>query len=235
NEYNRFNREGVTQERLIQEYFSRFIDNALFSTHRAFNMLDSEFREKRFNNSLQEFERYIDRNFVYLAGSRLERYSVAQGEGYTRYVLIDQGERIFILLETGIMQFTVILDTYTLDLPEFVERYMSANSQERVALNIQRLIQALNEQDYRFVYNRLAESFRQNYFQELGHFEAYIRHTLPERMQIEHLAFNEESGLYMQTIRFIDISDENREPVEKRIVMELREGTDFVFAFNIIQ
>lgn len=51
------------------------------------------------------------------------------------------------------MNFTVILDTYTIDLPEFTEKYTKASDEEKVLLNIQKGFTAINDKDYRYVYN----------------------------------------------------------------------------------
>ena len=132
------------------------------------------------------------------------------------------------------MQFSVILDTHTLEWPEFLRAYSSANSQGRVALNIQRLIEAINHGDYRFAYTRLSGGFRQNNFTTLESFERSIRDTLPSRIRIEFGEFNREGNVYTYEVRLFERDNHNAPPVRKTFIMQLQDGTDFVYSFNII-
>ena len=104
----------------------------------------------------------------------------------------------------------------------------------RVALNLQRFTESLNDSDFRFAYNKLAPGFRNNNFPTLQSFETYMRNTIPERFTVEHGAFRQEGDVYLQTIRFVDRNPRSEEVVEKTFIMQLGEGTDFVLSFNII-
>ena len=56
----------------------------------------------------------------------LKSYKIDKNNDYTQYVLIDNLENYYIFRETSVMDYTVILDTYTIDLPEFLEKYENA-------------------------------------------------------------------------------------------------------------
>ncbi|MCL2383143.1 MAG: hypothetical protein FWC79_03095 [Oscillospiraceae bacterium] len=233
NEHNEIMRIVVTDEVMATTYFDYFITLLLTDIERAFNLLDEEYREKRFVN-LAEFNRFIDRNFGELRHSRAMRYQVTHRDAYTQFIVIDESGNDFIFRETAVMQFAVILDEHTLILPEFLEAFNATNAQGRVALNLQRFTNSLNHEDYRFAYSKLAPGFRNNNFPTLQSFESYIRDILPERMRIEHLEFGTEGNVYTYRVNIFDRDNGNARGIEKTFIIQLQEGTDFVISFNII-
>mgnify|MGYP000081844256 CR=1 FL=1 len=44
---------------------------------------------------------------------------------------------------------------------EFIEKYNSANEKTKVGLNIQKVFDAINNEDYEYVYNKLDNTFKQ--------------------------------------------------------------------------
>jgi soluble lytic murein transglycosylase len=72
-----------------------------------------------------EFESYEEWNIYFstIKLLELEKYLIKQRDGYTEYTLIDTYGNYYIFQETSPMQYTVVLDTYTIDIPEFVEKY----------------------------------------------------------------------------------------------------------------
>ena len=56
--------------------------------------------------------------------------------------------------------YSVILDTYTVDLKDFTDKYNSADVSTKVGMNVEKVIEAINDKDYRYVYNKLDETFR---------------------------------------------------------------------------
>ena len=66
-----------------------------------------------------------------------------------RYVCKDGKDNFYIFNVNKVLDYTVVLDTYTVDLPEFTEKYNKVNAQEKVALNINKVITALNNKDYK--------------------------------------------------------------------------------------
>jgi hypothetical protein len=198
----------------------------------AYEVLDEEYRQKRFG-SLEEYKRHIQNNLEELKSRNIFSYAVSYGSGYTQYICKDQYEDIYIFTATAVFRYTAILDTYTLELPEFASQYNSTNAQGRVALNIQKFTDSLNAGDYRYAYSKLAEGFRNNNFQNLQSFETYMRRAIHRRNIIEYGNFEQTAGLYTYTIHFINREDQDDRVIEKTIIMELREGLDFALSFNL--
>lgn len=139
--------------------------------------------------------------------------------------------KYYIFKENSAFQFSIILDTYSIDLPEFIEKYESATTQEKVALNLEKVIEAINEQDYKYVYNKLNETFKKNNFDTLEKFEKYMKNNFYEENEASYLSFNEISETYTYSVKIKDAESEKYKT--KNFVMKLGEGTDFEMSFGI--
>ena len=108
----------------------------------------------------------------------LAQYQVTEEDGYTQYLLVDQNGKYYIANETAVMKYTTLLDTYTVDLPQFTESYNSANDSRKAGLNLQKVVDAINNNDYEYVYNKLDETFKSNNFPTLESFEQYSKQPI---------------------------------------------------------
>ena len=233
NERNVFRVRNISDEDIINAYLDVFRYTAMYKIEFASNLLDREYREVRFGN-FAEFERYAAENSDRIRNINIVEYVVSETADGRQFAIIDQGGRIYIFRETAIMQFTILLDTHTLDLPEFIERYNSANDAQRMILNLDRFIQAINHGDYRFAYSRLAEGFRDNNFDTLQSFEEYVTNRLFANNEIRFIEFRNEGNILIYRVEIIDKNNVNVGPIQKTFIMQLQEGTDFVLSFNLI-
>ena len=148
---NSFSKTSTTYEDIARDYIDLYKRLALGSPEIMYDLLDKEYREAKFG-SVDEFKKYIEDNRTEIIGIRLEKYRTNQTDEYTQYICIDQNGNYYIFRETAILDYTVILDTYTIDLPEFTDEYNSSSDSEKVLLNIQKVFEAINNGDYNYVY-----------------------------------------------------------------------------------
>lgn len=229
NENNEFEYNRISEENKIRQYISYYKKNAINNVEQAYELLDKEYREKKFG-SVEEYKIYVANNKAMIANSILESYQVKEDGENTRYICIDQNGNYYIFDETAIMDYTVILDTYTVDLPEYTNIYYTANEQQKVALNIDKFIQAINAKDYKYAYSCLADSYKNNYFKTQEEFEIYAKENFYANSRVEYKEFNLESNLYTYSVVLIDkITGQQK---NKTFVMQLGEGTEFVLSFD---
>ena len=219
----------VTDYDICLNHMEDFSDAINNNPEEAYYLLNEEYRNKRFKN-INEFEEYINQNLF--KNSSFKEYLVNNYENYDQYICKDAYENIYIFTEKYPMQYTVILDTYTLDLPEFLEQYNSTNNQGKTALNIQKIIQALNAKDYTYVYNHLADSFKNNYFKTEEDFEKYAKSTFFSINKAEYGAFSVEGDVNTYEITLTDQTGEKTNQIKFNVIMQLKEGTDFVMSFG---
>ena len=211
----------------------------LSNTNEAYKYLDNEYRNLKYG-SLQEYKDFIISNNDDINDFEMKAYSI----NGNRYVCKDGKDNFYIFNVNKVLDYTVVLDTYTVDLPEFTEKYNKVSAQEKVALNINKVITALNDKDYKYIYNKLADSFKDNYFNNEEELKEYLSNKLYDNNEINFGKFSDEgNGIYTYEIELSEISNENEAAQEGKgdnfarikmnIVMQLKEGTDFVMSFSI--
>ena len=230
--YNVFDYENITDETYITDIFNEFKDNMRYDYKSAYESLDEEYKKSRFSG-YDEFDNYAKNNARRSLEMQLSKFQKTNREGYTQYTCIDQDDNYYIFYVTGIMDYKVILDTYTIDLPEFIEKYNSSTDAEKVLLNIQKVVEAINDGDYRYVYNKLDSTFRQNNFPKEVDFENYIKQNFYKNNSIGYSNYKTSGDLHIYDISFKDKENESNPSLTKTFIMQLKEGTDFVMSFNV--
>ena len=258
-QYNQLNQVTVTTEEIVKKYFQDYIYNAVHDVQMAYSSLNEEYQKAKYP-TLQQYQQLLqtkqdelvsmdiysikqrddfateDEYIQYIANLQqkgLTQYSVTEYEDYTEYVGIDDYNNYYIFQVTPPMQYKIILDTYTIDLPIFTERYANSTEEEKVTLNIQRVFEAINQQDYSYVYNKLDETFKQNNFSILESFENYAKENFFMQNQVTIGKLERQNDIYMYETTIKNALEENSSEITKTIVMQLKEGTDFVMSFSI--
>ena len=231
NEYNKYKYAKISEDRKYIYLLQDYVEQELYDIDSAYESLDAEYKNKRFKD-LNDFKEFAENRKNQLKKSYVYEYSKIEYDGYTQYIIKDQYDNYFIFKETAVLEYSILLDSYTIDLPQFTEEYNSADVQGKVNLNIQKFIQAINSKDYNYAYNCLSSGFKDNYFKSVEEFEKYVKENLYNNNNLEFKKFEEESNLYKYTINIINIENSNN-IVEKTIIMKLNEGTDFEMSFNV--
>ncbi len=232
NDYNIFAYETISEETYILDMFNEFKTDMMYDYETAYERLNEEYKQKRFE-TYEEFETYATEHIRNSVVMQLNQYQVNEFDNYTQYVCVDQNGKYYIFNETGVMDYTVILDTYTIDLPQFTEQYNNATDAEKVLYNLQKVFSAINDKDYNYVYNKLDNTFKQNNFPTLESFQTYITQNLYENNSIAYSNYQTSGNLHIYEISIKNAEDENSATVTKNFIMQLLDGTDFVMSFNV--
>ena len=73
------------------------------------------------------------------------------------------------------MKYTVILDTYTVDVLAYKNEYDKAEAEKKVELCLNRFFEAINNQDYEKAYSYLNKTFKDEEFSTLEEFIQYVK------------------------------------------------------------
>ncbi len=221
--------ENITDYDMALKHFTHYQINAIYNTEKEYEYIDKEYKEKKFG-VIEGYKAYVTNNKEKISNSILESYQVEEDGENTRYICLDQNGNYYIFTETAVMDYTVILDTYTIDLPEFIEKYNGATEQQKVALNIDRFIQAINDGDYKYAYSCLADSYKQNNFRTQEEFEIYAKQSFYPISNLGFKDFNIQGELYTYSV--ILTNKQTGEQMNKTFIMQLGEGTEFVLSFD---
>lgn len=219
---------AISKDSMAERYFNLYSTYLECDKEASYYLLDKEYREKRFG-TVQEYVKYVTENE--LENAIISKYQVINYDNYTQYVCVDSNGRYYIFNENSVMNFNLILDTYTIDIPAFTEKYNSADENQKVALNIDKFMTAINAKDYKYAYNCLAGSFKSNYFKTQLEFENYARANFYENNIVTYNNFETQGDLYIYSVTISDTETGNKK--QKTFIMQLGQGTEFVMSFEV--
>ncbi len=222
--YNKYDFEIIDDETYAKDLLKTYTQSIKYNNlDYSYNRLDEEYKANKFKEK-SYYEEYTAENKKDITIATLKNYKVQKYENYKQYICVDQRENYYIFNETSIMNNSLILDTYTVDLPELTEKYTVAKTQAKVESNIEKFLAALNDMDYRYIYSKLDNTFKQNKFKTEKDFKAYIENNFLETNTIECLKFSQEGDICIYKTKM------NGKPFN--IIMKLGEGTDFTMSFS---
>lgn len=230
NDNNTYKYKNINEQTYIEDLFDHYKEEIIYNAQLAYNRLDEEYKNARFS-SLEEFSKYAKSNTKKNVMAKVDKYQKTEEDGYTQYVYLDQNENYYIFKVTSIMSYSLILDTYSVDLPEFLEKYNSASTTEKVGYNIQKCIDAINDKNYAYMYNKLDQTFKENNYKTLDSFENKIKKNLFDINKVEDVKALNEGDTYIYKMKVVDTSNTDKS-VEMTVIMQLLEGTGFVMSFS---
>jgi hypothetical protein len=230
-QYNEIPYAYISDMQMCNTYLLDYKNNIIFNIQEAFNKLDKEYMEKRFGN-FENYRNYVQENINDILEIKLAKYQINQYDTYTQYICIDQFGNYYIFNETAIMKYSVILDTYTIDLPQYTENYNKANKTEKVAMCVDRFMKSINDKNYEFAYSLLASGFKNNYFKTKEEFITYAKQNLVGRDKITYKAIDSQEEIYLYTVVLED-EDALVKTKELTFIVKLKEGTGFELSFEM--
>lgn len=229
-----YEEKELSDEDIAYWFYECYKIKALNFPEIAYNMLDEKYKEKRFENSFDNFKEYINEYSSTINEAVLSQYSKENINGYTLYTLVDtKNNSYFVKVPSNSASYKIFLDTYTIPYDGYEEKYMKMNDSDKAATNMQMFINMINTKDYQHAYNVLDETFKQNNFETLDKFKNYIKNNLFENNIVSTSEVNIVKNYFEGIIMLRNNSGHNSESKTLNIIMQLKEDTDFVMSFNI--
>lgn len=230
-EYNIIDFKAVSDARYVNDIMYVYKNDMIFNIEEAYKNLDTEYREAKFGK-IELFEKYVSENIEAIKPLRIDKYQKEIYDDYVQYVGIDNNGKYIIIRETAPMKYSIILDTYSIDLPEFKAKYESADNKNRVGLNMEKIKNAINYRDYEYVYGKLNEVLKNNNFSDYYDFVRNFEPKFFEQNKFDYKSIEEGNDIYYITIQ---VQNEKNLSETKNIkfVMRLLSGTDFEISYNI--
>ena len=222
--------EDITDNEKVKRYFEYYKMLILTNSEKAFSLLDEEYKTLRFVN-YDNFNKYIQDNLTKLENMQFSKFEINYFDEYDQYVVYTSDEEYYIFSINDIMDFSVVLDQYIVDIPQFVSKYEASDVRVKVGLNINKFIMGINDKNYNYVFTLLADSFKNtNNLTTVADLENYLRNNFYDQNEVEFLVFSEQGSYYVYTL---NLKDKNgTETKDLKIVMQLEEGTDFKMSFS---
>lgn len=231
-ENNVYSNPKVNEEYIAKSYFETFKRMLLAKPETSYKILNEEYKKKRFGN-YEKYRIYIEKNRKKFESIDLKKYRFDDSKGYTEYVCLDQEKNFYIFKEKAFFDFDVLLDSYTIESEEFLKKYNKGDQKVKEGMNLEKFIEAINNDDYGYAYSVLAESFKQNYYKTQTEFEDYIKSNLYEHNYIEYINFVQEADLGIFTIKLKESEEEGSIGKNMTYIVKLEEGTKYVMSFSM--
>ena len=103
----------ISDEDMAKIYLNDYVHTMYSDIEKAYLLLDKEYREKKFGN-ITNYEIYV--NSLTYSSYKLEKFYVDSINGYKIFGVYDTNNNLFIFKTDGVMQYTVYLDDYTVEI-----------------------------------------------------------------------------------------------------------------------
>lgn len=256
---NSFGYKNINDEEYAKALLNDYIEKALYSPQLGYNLLDEDYRRIRFG-TVDEYTKFInskkeelmlyDAKNVKQAGDfssyeewmsyfqkvkllELSKYEIENYNGNTSYIVIDTYDNYYVFQTSSTMNYTVILDSYTVDTEKYLDEYKKADDQEKVEININKVIDAINNDDYKYVYEKLDENFSKNNFSHLSDFEAKMKNNFFRKNDVEFDDYNESGeGTHEYSLTITDSTKTDKRNLEVKAIVVLKGDTDYTIKFQ---
>ena len=256
---NSFRYKNINDEEYAKALLTDYIEKALYSPQLAYYLLDEDYRSIKFG-TLDEYTRFINskREELMLYNAKnvkqpgdfssyeewmsyfqkvklleLSKYEIENYNGNTSYIVIDTYDNYYVFQTSSTMNYTVILDTYTVDTEKYLDEYKKADDQEKVEININKVIDAINNDDYKYVYEKLDENFSKNNFSHLSDFEAKMKNNFFRKNDVEFDDYNESGeGTHEYSLTITDSTKTDKRNLEVKAIVVLKGDTDYTIKFQ---
>lgn len=257
NEYNTMERVMLSDEDKAEKYLNSYIYNAIHNTQVAYDNINEGYRQKKFSN-FQEYVEYLNNKkeqLIALDKSRIETtdnltaeeeyqlYTNKNNAGLSKYsfdtsldakkcICVDTYGNYYIFNITGAMQYNVILDVFTIDVPEFIEKYNSASDDKKASMNISKIVDAINDKDYKYVYNKLNETYKNSNFTDINKFKEFLNNKFYDESVIKESTAKKDGDVYICNLKISD-KEGTSKLVDVTILVRLSQGTNYEISFSM--
>ena len=230
---NYFKYEEIKKDDMCRKYLEDFKQKALNNPEEAYQLLDEEYKNKRFSG-IEDFKEYINLLRGKIENSILSKYDVQNKEEYTEYILVDNYNNSYTIRTTGIWDYKILLDNYTIKVDTYEENYNELDVTQKVQSNVYIFLQMINTKDYSNAYELLDETFKQNNFDTLEKFKEYVNtnffdYNLNTTSDVD---IDNEGSIYIYKTKIKSGAGRTAETKNLTVIMQLKEGTDFVMSFS---
>lgn len=232
NSNNKYTINNITDEIMARYYLYDYGNTVRRNIEKAYDLLDEEYKKEKYP-SLEKYKEYIENSDKRYELLELKNYSVKEYENYIKFICKDQYGDTYIFEDSGIMNYTLKLDDYTIINDEDMEEYNNLENRKKVKENINTFFNMVNMQDYELAYRLLDEQFKKQNFETIEKFKEYINTKMYKHNKVEFDAYsNDMVPIYIYKVTIKDAENENSEQYNYKILVKLLENNKFIMSFS---
>lgn len=224
---------NITDFEMLKLYFEDYKYKAINNPEEAFTLLNMEYREKKFNNDVNLYKEYIQKNMDRFQDANIVKHGITSFGNLKKYVFIDNYNNYYELEEIGNYEYTIILDNYTIETAELKEKYSKLSNEEKAISNIDKIMKLINTKEYNAVYQYLNQSFKNTNFPTIEAFTIYMQKTFFEDNVVGNIKIRNEENIYILEVPYKEGLSTAAEERIKTFIMRLGTGTNFELSFEV--
>ena len=231
-EDNNFEHVKLSEGNKIRKYIDCYKIMALSNPELLYNeFLNEEYKNNKFEN-IENFKNYINNNREKILGLSAIEYKIDKIGDYKQYKIKDNNNNTLVIKEKYIMNFSIMLDNYTIEDDEYKTKYNNASDRQKIETNISKIFKMIDNKEYKALYdNYINEDFKNNKFPNYEIFIEYITNNFFEYNYLGTSSIQKEGDNYLITINYKDgISSAAEERIVK-IIMLLKNENKFEISF----
>lgn len=221
--------QTITDQYLCQQYFLLQKRLMLSRPEISYSYLDEEYKNKRFE-TLENYTKYISENKAHILKMALKGYQVERIGETNQYMCKDQYGNYSLFNVEKVLDYKVLLDIYTVEQEKAIKAYNGYNDRKKIAYNVNKWVQMINNKDYQGTYNLLNTTFRNNTWNTLEQYENFIKQNYPSYYEVEYGQYEENGESSVQTITLKDIEGKEQ---NKTVTLIIKLQDDMKFEMSI--
>lgn len=186
NNDNAYSNNTLSDSEYTKALLEDLMYNLVFKKEKAYELLENKYKNSKFSN-INSFYEFISKNeetykYLYrnitgdtvglttqkeLENFRANRYKfdikdfkIKKYNNYTQYIIIDKQNKYYIFNEVKPMEYSVLLDSYTVEVELLTEEYNNLNKDDQYEYVINQYIEMINLKDYDSAYSHLDENIK---------------------------------------------------------------------------
>lgn len=229
--YNVYKFESMTEEEFLNDMFTNCKLELLYNPESIYNKFSDEYKLNRFN-TLNDLEEYVNENKTTIFNMQLSKYQKNVHEDYIEYICMTNNNKYYTINEKSLLDYSITMDTYTINTTEFKNKYDKADNKTKVGYNLEKIIQSLKEKNYRYMYNKLNNEFKQNNYANYDDFEKYMKNNLFNNNKFKYESIEENKDIYISKLNIMDKLNSNQNTKKLNIIMKLNNNYEFEISFS---
>ena len=234
NEYNRYDIGEIytDNQAVILELFERLKIDLQIDVNHLYNSLDEDYKAQRFANTAS-FNEYVNTNRDSILNDSISKFKVKQYSSIIQYYGITQTENHYIFNFNNIMDYTILLDNYTSELPQYKEIYNNSRPKVKGEYCLDRVINAINDKNYNFIYDKLSVTQKAEY-SDINAFATYLKNAFYEEnsYKIEDYMTLSENNAYQYLIKITDKTGKQKSFRRYDIRIVLQDEENFILTIE---
>ena len=234
-EINKFTNDQIdsSQSAHMTEFFSKYKFDLKLDLEHLFSVLSDEYKRIRFNNSYEEFLKYIEENKQILNDDQIKSFQVNKGKTNIEYLGISQNRK-YIFNAKDLINYTVSLDGYTVATKNYKKLYDAVFPSVEGKYCLDRIKKAINDKNYEFIYEKLNSVPKSNYYPNFEDFKNYISTHFYEQNDFTYKKYYKISSyVYQYDVIITDATKNLTATIEMTATVNLTDTEDFTFSFKI--